>query len=554
MSKTNLLIQKPAPDIKSKGRDNYSSSQPSQCFFIPGLNTPQNSRQIIIQPKLEISQPGDMYEREADTISEKVMTKSEFIAPSTEEEEEKLQAKPLSETISRMIQTSRNENSDFQNTGMEDSLNSSKSSGNPLSGNVRSFMENRFGTDFSNVKIHTDSNAVQMSKMLNAHAFTHGNNIYFNSGKYDPVSSTGQYLLAHELTHTIQQGGAVKPKMIQRAIAGKYDTTFGEYDVSTTAHNGALDTPATTQASLDIAIQFTPKTTAPYSNEIKLIQIVKLRDTSGNDVDNISSLPAGRGASLRTTTNTATGVEGGFFTDVLHQNFNSTGPTTVTPPRTAKGTSYEGASPVYGFKRSDDKRDIKAARITDTPGTSGNMDFTFETVAKGEDTNQVYGSFHWAFSARNGSITNDTASVANVQSATFDAALEKHRDFYVHEPVIFYFGFNEDIVTTTEAAKIDSFLAYLRRSPDVRLSLEGFADQVGDSQYNLDLSMRRTENVKRALIAKGIDESKIIIQIGWGKTNEFTSGNLAPNAGRSQALEANRRGNRRVVLTFEHTT
>ena len=62
------------------------------------------------------------------------------------------------------------------------------------------------GADFSNVRIHDDSNAAQMSKDLNAQAFTHGNDIYFNSGKYDTSSSAGQHLLAHELTHTVQQG------------------------------------------------------------------------------------------------------------------------------------------------------------------------------------------------------------------------------------------------------------------------------------------------------------------------------------------------------------
>jgi hypothetical protein len=85
-------------------------------------------------------------------------------------------------------------------------LEQSKGSGNRLPGDVRAFMEQSFGADFSGVKIHTDGNAVQLSKALNAQAFTHGNDIFFNSGKYNPGSSEGKHLLAHELTHTIQQG------------------------------------------------------------------------------------------------------------------------------------------------------------------------------------------------------------------------------------------------------------------------------------------------------------------------------------------------------------
>jgi hypothetical protein len=66
-------------------------------------------------------------------------------------------------------------------------------------------MSDAFGTDFSSVRIHHDSGAAALSKDLNAQAFTHGNDIYFNSGKYDTTTSSGKHLLAHELTHTVQQ-------------------------------------------------------------------------------------------------------------------------------------------------------------------------------------------------------------------------------------------------------------------------------------------------------------------------------------------------------------
>ncbi|MEP6930657.1 MAG: DUF4157 domain-containing protein, partial [Flavobacterium sp.] len=69
-------------------------------------------------------------------------------------------------------------------------------------------MESGFGSDFSNVKIHTDASAVQMSQELGAQAFTNGNDVYFNQGKYNPGSQEGKHLLAHELTHTVQQTGA----------------------------------------------------------------------------------------------------------------------------------------------------------------------------------------------------------------------------------------------------------------------------------------------------------------------------------------------------------
>jgi len=79
------------------------------------------------------------------------------------------------------------------------------SRGRPLEGSVRSFMEPRFGHDFSQVRVHTDERASQSAQAVNALAYTVGNNVVFARGRYDPESSHGRRLLAHELTHVVQQ-------------------------------------------------------------------------------------------------------------------------------------------------------------------------------------------------------------------------------------------------------------------------------------------------------------------------------------------------------------
>ncbi|MDR0792150.1 MAG: DUF4157 domain-containing protein [Chitinophagaceae bacterium] len=84
-------------------------------------------------------------------------------------------------------------------------IEATKGKGNQLPKQTRSFMEQRMNADFSNVRIHKDADAAQMSDDLSAHAFTVGNDIYFNEGKYAPESSAGKQLLAHELTHVVQQ-------------------------------------------------------------------------------------------------------------------------------------------------------------------------------------------------------------------------------------------------------------------------------------------------------------------------------------------------------------
>ena len=81
-------------------------------------------------------------------------------------------------------------------------------SGHPLDGSVRTRMESAFGYDFSRVRVHTDGQAVQLSSSLNARAFTVGSDVAFGAGEYQPGTLVGDALLAHELAHVVQQGGA----------------------------------------------------------------------------------------------------------------------------------------------------------------------------------------------------------------------------------------------------------------------------------------------------------------------------------------------------------
>ena len=97
-------------------------------------------------------------------------------------------------------------------SSLEDKLSHSGGKGSPMDKSTKDQMESAFGADFDGVQIHTDGQAAGMNQSLNSQAFTHGSDIYFNEGKYDPGSTTGKRLLAHELTHTLQQGAAVQQK------------------------------------------------------------------------------------------------------------------------------------------------------------------------------------------------------------------------------------------------------------------------------------------------------------------------------------------------------
>jgi hypothetical protein len=99
---------------------------------------------------------------------------------------------------------------------VEQKLFQNKGRGEALGDDTKTQMEVGFGADFSSVRVHTGSDAQSMSRDLKAQAFTHGSDIFFNSGKYEPDNLHGKALLAHELTHVVQQGAADQKIPVQQ--------------------------------------------------------------------------------------------------------------------------------------------------------------------------------------------------------------------------------------------------------------------------------------------------------------------------------------------------
>ena len=138
---------------------------------------------------------------------EAVQTMEEEEAVQNQEEEEAVQTMEEEEAVQKQEEEPVQAKSKKTKTSplVETMLKKSKGKGQNLSGDILKEMNNKFGVDFSNIKIHTNDDAVKMCEELGAQAFTNENDIYFNAGKYNPDTATGKYLLAHELTHTVQQ-------------------------------------------------------------------------------------------------------------------------------------------------------------------------------------------------------------------------------------------------------------------------------------------------------------------------------------------------------------
>lgn len=110
-----------------------------------------------------------------------------------------------------------------------------RSPGQPLDTAPRSFMESRFGHDFSSVRVHTDAKAANSARSVNALAYTVGQSVVFGSNQYQPHTRAGQQLMAHELTHVVQQGGAGNTKQSPDALAINSSDDAFEQQASVTA-------------------------------------------------------------------------------------------------------------------------------------------------------------------------------------------------------------------------------------------------------------------------------------------------------------------------------
>ncbi len=237
-----LSTNKPANFISN-------SKQPESPFFLPAT----------IQPKLAIGQVNDSYEKEADSIANKV------IGTSTQTNSLVSQISPLNTSATQRKTNTNGSNSNSKNlmasSQLESKINTSKGGGNAMDTDIQTEMSQKFGTNFGDVRIHTDQTSIQMNRQLGAKAFTVGNNIYFNQGQYSPNNQQGKHLLAHELTHVVQQQGI---QQIQKT------PDFGG---------------GTAGLHEDLTRQYSQETGVPYEPGLQYTEGYRLWLTSKNDVE-----------------------------------------------------------------------------------------------------------------------------------------------------------------------------------------------------------------------------------------------------------------------------
>lgn len=184
----------------------------------------------LVQTKLAVGPAGDQYEQEADRVARDVvqMLRSQpsesdgpgLVAPDGGVRRSTVTG--VGPVVSQRIQAKSSAPVVGAQGGeldaeTDEAINRAKGGGEPLEQGVRSSMEDAFGADFSAVRVHADGGANDLNERIQAKAFTTGSDIFFRGGEYNPSESSGQELLAHELTHVVQQGGsAVQRSTIHR--------------------------------------------------------------------------------------------------------------------------------------------------------------------------------------------------------------------------------------------------------------------------------------------------------------------------------------------------
>lgn len=185
----------------------------------------------FVQAKLNINKPGDRYEQEADRVAEKINAGKNPSIQRSEISSVGIQKKCADcDQEGKKVQKKENGQKEKQASGLVTEV--LKSGGNPLDKDVRRFMEPRFGYDFAKVKIHTDVKAGKSAEAIGAKAYTSGRNIVFAPGRYQPQTAKGRKLIAHELTHVVQQNRLKtrRQMIVQRAVQSGTQSVLNKVD------------------------------------------------------------------------------------------------------------------------------------------------------------------------------------------------------------------------------------------------------------------------------------------------------------------------------------
>ncbi|MCA6623138.1 MAG: DUF4157 domain-containing protein [Pseudanabaena sp. M165S2SP1A06QC] len=299
-------VNRKSEDTLEQSSNSSSENLLGKLISTPSIASSNHSIQrkslhrFPIQAKLNIGEPNDKYEKEADATASKVVQQinsspqDQSIQRQDSMEQDEIQMKPIISKIQReesmededeelqmksLVQKRENVGGEEASNDLESSIQSVRGRGQSLDANLQEKMGQAMGADFSGVKVHTDSQSDQLNKSIQAKAFTTGQDVFFRQGAYEPSSRGGQELIAHELTHVVQQEGtSIKTnKPVQRKLTKKLTQSESQH------------LPITNTQSISLQAAFEPA----YVNDTAQLHNINSSDKDTGTVSGGKKLKAG---------------------------------------------------------------------------------------------------------------------------------------------------------------------------------------------------------------------------------------------------------------------
>jgi hypothetical protein len=366
---------------------------------------------------------------------------------------------------------------------LESYVDGSRGAGQPLPTATRAHYEPRFGSDFSGVRLHTDSRAAQAASAIHAHAFTTGADIYFGSGRFHPGTSTGDRLLAHELTHVVQQG-AMDATGLQRQPKGPLDPV----------------PPDSPRSDFDCAINLDAKKPQDYVDCCFRAPVG--RPCSSHMLKVICKIPGvDCDKKKKKKKEQAVVCPTGFKPGTTKEYEAQCCPETVTIPNPTacctKDRIVQSSTP-YCCPAGTVPDAGRNECVTPPPPTPVHVCLPGQETSKGE-------CCHRPLVPRGDKCVDPSPPSPKPRPVPLPIEVFFKKD----KPSLKGANALTSSLTAEGVANLKVLTELLRNDSSLKVQLVGKASQEGDEPYNLDLGRRRAEMIANALAADGVDASRL---------------------------------------------
>jgi outer membrane protein OmpA-like peptidoglycan-associated protein len=472
----------------------------------------------ILQRKLTINEPGDVHEQEADRVSEHVTRMPDASAA-------------VHGTAPSIQLKTANSNTAGAAEAPPIVHKVLSSPGQPLDAGTRAFMEPRFGQDFSHVRVHTDAQAAKSAKAVGARAYTVGSNVAFGAGEHAPGTQDGQRLLAHELTHVVQQSGGAAAVQRRLLLTGAQADIDSFIDMSQTASGFLLVRNPITNEVTGVGSSATPATSPTYAARLQQIMDDPVQDAEihvGTDQPNVDI-----GAFPTPADMTGTRVQNVDMDDILAMEAAPGIGVADLLHEIVENYEAHANAPVPGVDRFGPAHEAglqaEAQVVEDIIGpgqrvAEADQVINPTTTRIAEDYDNFYVLSTRTFNPVNNGFTRSNVSMAAKVTVTVETANQ--------------FSTGSDVVPPGGAAAVAAAAAALAANPLATVRVEGFTDDTGTAARNQEVGRLRAASGVAALVAAGVDEGRC------NPVSRGATGFVAPNNS-----DANRARNRRVVFT-----